>query len=317
MSLLYLRGASLHERDLDSGRDVRRLRLPSPDAYVAPRGRWVAVVRDARPPVLGEEDFAARPVLALVDLVSGRRVGLGPGFSPLWDASGESLAWLRPLGGRSCEGEVCVGRAEVVALGLPEMRSRVVLGGGAWGLISWLGDRLLVSDGSDLSGVVLASEDGSSSIALRPSEVWGASPDGEVLLRTGRGKAQFLKVDAGAGTGQATDVSGGSHRLAEGSWSPEGGRLAAVEIVVRTSGVPASRVVVVTRAGDVDAVAGSQGAAGPVLWSPSGKQIAFARAAGPGKRRLEAVVCAVEPPGGCRSLFSWRRGITLLRLEEG
>jgi hypothetical protein len=305
----------LHSRDLTTGEDRIVERLPSSDVWAAPEAPLLASVADAQPPAPGEEDFAVRPELLLVDARTGARRELGPGVAPLWDEAGERLAWLRPVEDRSCAGEICAGAVAVETVEVDSMRSQTVLPAGRWSLLSWAGEALLVADVRAPDRVVVATLEGATAeLPVAASEVWGATPDGDWLVRVAAGRVELLPLDGGVASGPARAVAGGGRALAEGSWSPGGDRLAAVELRV---GRPArARVVVVSVPdGSLRPVPSSRGATGRVVWSPDGDEVAFARSAGRRGGRLEAVICPVSGTSGCRALFSWVRDVTLLRLE--
>jgi hypothetical protein len=310
LTLTYLEGSTLHRVEVSSGKSQRAARLPSPDVWAAPEGAWLAAVVDARPRP-GDSDFARYPSLRLVDEASGRSRPLGPGLTPLWSPSGDRLAWLRPVEERACFGEACAGSVEVVSAEVPGGRPRRLLGPGRWGLLAWAGDRLLVSRRADLRSIMAVAPDGRvRTLPLPPSEVWGATPDGRWLVRSARDGVDFLPLTPGP---EAFGVALGGV-LAEGTWSPSGERLAAIQLKSTAGGVPRSRVVLIsTRARALRPLRGSAGAAGNVLWSPDETRVAFARTAGRRAGRLEAVVCEVAT-GACRTLMSWVRGVVLLRL---
>lgn len=316
LSLLYLDGSTLRALHLDSGRDRALRRLPSPDAHIAPRGDWIAVVEAGRRPAAGEEDFAARPSLRLLDLATGGVVDLGPGVSPLWDASGRRLAWLRPVGPRACAAEACRGEVEVVIFDLDRMRPDVVLSAGRWGLLSWAGDELLVSSADDLRSMIVSPEAPPAVVGVAPSEVWGASPDGRFLVRVAPRGASVVPLRPRGVLGEARSLPRRVRAFAEGAWSPATARLAVVELTRERGGVPSSRLVVVTpERASIRPIADSRGATGAVLWSPDGARVAFARPSGRRGGRLRALLCPVEEGEGCTSLLSWKEGVVLLRLD--
>lgn len=316
LRLLYLDGTALNELDLATGDDRRIASLSSPDVHAASGSRWIASLADRQAPEAGEEDFARQPVLRIIDPTSGERTSMGPGFSPLWDATGTRLAWLRPVGPRECSAEACTGEVDVVVADVSSMERRAVLPAGEWGLLSWAGDRLLVSDAADLTKTISVSTTGETiALPVPPSEVWGASPDGSTLLRVAPGGVQLVPLGGGRVVGEGTSVSA-SRALAEGSWAPDSSALAVISLGRSAGGIPSSRVVVLSiERGQADPVAGSRGAAGQVLWSPDGGSLVFARATGRRGGRLEAVRCPVGPGAACERLLDWRDGVVLLRLQ--
>jgi len=319
LTLLYLDGATLRALEVAGGRDRALTKLPGPDAHIAPRGGRIAVVGEAGRPREGAPDFLARPTLWLLDLRSGRRVELGPGVSPLWDADGTKLAWLRPVAPRECSAEGCTSDVEVVVLEIADMRARAWLPPGRWGLLSWAGERLLVAGADDLRVRLVSATQDPVIVDAAPSEVWGASPDGRFLLRVGRRGASVATL-RGNGVTSVRPLPGGRRSFADGAWAPGSGphELAVVELTEGGRLVPPSRVVVLSvEEPSVRSLRRTQGATGPVLWSPGGDAVAFARPSGPGGRRLEAVLCSVARSRPCRELLSWTRGVALLRLDRG
>ncbi|MFN2490321.1 MAG: TolB family protein [Actinomycetota bacterium] len=310
LALLYADGSSLRTLELATGEDEKVTQLPSPDAYAAP-ARWIASVSDEAGP--GDEDFAELPVVRLLDLASDQVRAVGAGFSPLWSDDGATLAWLRPVEERRCSGEICRGEAEVVSLDPRTMERRILLPAGAWGLLAWVGEWLLVSDARDLAATIAVSPEGQrATLALAPSEIWGGSPDGRWLLRVTSDGAEMLELADGAPTGHEVRVGGRSAALAEGSWSPDGSRLAVIEL---PRGGPGRVVVIEKGHAGASPVDGSRGAAGTILWLPDGDGLVFARTKRGARGRLEAVRCSVGGETPCEPLFSWREGVTLLRLQ--
>jgi hypothetical protein len=66
--------------------------------------------------------------------------------------------------------------------------------------------------------------------------------------------------------------------------------------------------------GRVQVVPKSSGAAGQVVWSEDGESLAYVKGAPPRELNLQAVLCEHPPEGRCESLFTWKRGVTLLHL---
>ena len=147
----------------------------------------------------------------------------------MWDPAGRRIAWLQPAGPRVCEGESCSGLVRLMTLELSTMTKRVLAPPGRWALLSWAGDAVLVSDASDLSRTLAMEPEGRRVLPIAPSDVWGASPDGDVLLRATSNGTEVVGLSAGDLRG-GNRVSGLRGILAEGSWSPAGERLAAVEL---------------------------------------------------------------------------------------
>jgi hypothetical protein len=255
-------------------------------------------------------DFVAKPELRLLELGSGRETVVGPGFAPLWAPGSRGLVFLRPQGDRRCSGEVCKGDLAVVYVELATARRRVLLEGGRWGLLSWLGSRVLVSDVGNLTGTLAVSTDGSKRrIAPSPQEVWGGSPDGRWLVTVRSGRPEFLSVEGGVPTGASVPISTGRGVLAEGAWSPDSTRVAAVVL-----GRRAGRLVTFGPEAPIPRTfAGARGTTGPVLWSPDGGQVVATRTA---RRGLQVIACRVEDLR-CRPLLDYERDVSLVGLTGG
>jgi hypothetical protein len=304
--LLYLDGTTLERIDIESGKSTRLARLPAPDVAASRSTKWIAYVVGTSAVA---DDFVESPVLHLRDVASTEDIDAGPGFAPLWHQFDDRVAYLRPVEPRKCDAETCRGGV-TVAVVEPGGEARDLLPAGRWGLLAWAGDDLLVADGTDLSHTTVVGPGVHTELDVAPSEIWDASPDGRWLVTAGAAGAQMVRLDAGTITGPRLEVDLGGGLLGDGSWSPDSSRFAAT---VRDR--ERTRVVVV----EVDGLTarplpGSAGAAGSVLWSPSGTAISITRSA-EGGRRLEAAYCPVDAGARCRGLFSWVQDVVLLRME--
>ena len=311
-SVLYLDDSSLRRFVIDGGKVATVGKLEASRA-VAQGGR-IAYVGSGTPE---EGDFLARPELHLWTLESNSDKELGPGFSPLWRPGGGALAYLRPLEERSCDAETCTGDSEVVAFDVTTGEGTVLLPGGRWSLLTWAGEDLLVADLNALDATVRVSPSASrTELAVTPSEVWGASPDGRLLVRARLETAETIALGPrGLGKTIAT-IDLGGRRLAEGTWSEDSKRVAAVLLDVGPAGGLTSELAVIdAAAGGVHEVPGTSGATGPVLWGPGNDSVLAARSVGRSGGRLEAVSCRAQRAAGCDPLFTWKLGVTLLALE--
>jgi len=310
--LLFLRGRVIRSFDLDEGVQEPVATLPGGDAVLSVDGTAAAVVT-AAVPTGNDEDFVEYPELQTIDLASGVRATLGPGFSPLWSASG-NLAYIEPVERRACDGEACSGRVRIVVAGAEGNPQRMTTPG-RWGLLGWAGDRLLAADQSDLRRTASVGPDGSAAtLAIPPSEIWGASPDGGWLIRAGRRSSTILALDeSGAPTGRAIDVDLDGAALGPGTWAPDSSTVAAVAIKGAPGGIPVSTMLTLSTTGPPPgAVPESRRAVGNVIWSPDSSRFAYVQATGPGGGRLTARLCDLD--GACRSVFHWTQGVTLLAL---
>lgn len=304
--LLYLDGTTLERFDIESGTQTRIVRLPTLDVSASRSTEWIAYVIGIE---VAADDFIESPVLHLRNVTTGEDIEVGPGFSPLWHPLDDRLAFLQPVEPRNCEVETCRGGVTVAVAG-PGTDIGELLPAGRWGLLTWAGDHLLVVDGSDLSHTVVAHPDGRSELDVSPSEVWDASPDGRWLVTVGPAGAELHPLEAGVPAGAPVDIDLGDAVLGDGSWSPDSSRLAAT---VRAGG-RAQVAVVGSEDPEARPLAGSDGATGALLWSPSGSGVTLTRST-PGGRRLEAAYCPVDSGARCRGLFSWVQDVVLLRME--
>jgi hypothetical protein len=286
--LIYLEGSTLHRLDLGTGRSRKFATFPSRDVY-AYAGDYLVVEDRA-----GGDDFAQDPFLTLRNETGKVLADLGPGFSPLPNRSG-SVAYLRPVEERVCEGETCAGGLEVMRLG-PQMEPIRVLPAGNWGLLAWAGEDIIVADGSQPDSALVVGPGGEvSSFPFAPNEVWDAWPSGAIVVED---DAEILDIPNGNRTPIAIDGS-----LADGTVR------ASDALAVELLGGGSRLLSISLDDGEVRPVPGSRGAMGPVLSLDEGDAFAYARADG---LDVEAVVCeAIET---CSPVLRWSEGITLLAL---
>jgi hypothetical protein len=299
-SLLYVRGSTLFRHDLPRGPSERVGTFPAPDVFAPSTGNVIAYVTDGAP---GQKDFASAPKLHVLDLADRRDVSPGAGLTPMWDATGRRLAYLRPVTERKCDGEACRGLLEVHLW--DRERDRLVLGAGRWSLLAWAGDRLLVGDAARPGVTWSVGPDERIALPITPSSVWDGTPDGSgvVVVKDGAIGLQPLAPD-GRPDGRAEVLGRG--RLAEGTWS--GSKAVAVLIPL---GEPTQAIVLDAGARTLAPIPGTEGATGRPLWAGD-KSIVISRPARRG--RLGAELCSLDTEG-CRPLFSWRRGVVLLSSE--
>ena len=307
-TLLYLDGKTLRTYDIDDGSSRTIAELPSSDATAS--GGSVVYVTSATP-TTGDEDFIASPELHLYDVSSGRDVTIGPGNSVLWHPQGGRFAYLEPAEPRRCEGEVCEGSNALIAAEIGSRRRTTLSRGEVYAPLAWLGARVVMSRDTPSPTTVAISESGASEdLGVPPAELWGASPDGAWVVRSVPARVDFEAVRPG---GEEITVEMPGSVLGEGAWAPDSTRLAAVSL--RESG--ASRLVLLDPSeSGFETLPAARGVAGPVLWAPDGRALAFTRATGPDGLKVQAVICeASDGEFDCRGAFSWGRGVTLLSLD--
>jgi hypothetical protein len=310
-SLLYLKRGSLRAVELETGRKRSLGELRADVAAAAPRGPWIAEVVPLEAPTGGERDFVLEPELRLLDVSSGRESTIGPGFAPLWGPDGATLVFLEPTGARRCSGEVCQGKSKLVALDVATGEKRVLLDAGRWGLLSWLGRHVVVSDARNLDRALSVSLDGRmQELSLEPSEVWAGSPDGEWLVAVQGGRALVHAASDGATTGRPGRIPIRGGILAAGAWAPDSSLVAAVVV----GGGSGERAVIFDPEDRRPArLRGLDGATGPVLWSDDGRLLAAPRGVG-GKQHV--AVCTVQRRS-CRPLLPYGPDMSLVGIAGG
>ena len=191
---------------------------------------------------------------------------------------------------------------------------------GAYGLLGWSGDRLLVADGSQTTRILSIGPQGDViRLALAPSRFWGASPDGRWMVRVGAEETAFVRLRGGQLTEETTPIAMGSRSLAAGTWAPDSSKIAAVAL----GGGSAPEVVLLSPgAPELRGLPRSKGVTGAPLWSSDGDSLLFPRDSGGRAGTLDARLCdanastAGDRKGACPSLLSWREGVVLLRMER-
>ena len=308
-SVTYLDGKILRQWDVESGSSERIVKLPSVDVVASLDASRIAYVTSSQPSSQ-DEDFIASPELHLYDIESGDDTTIGPGLTPIWHTDGDRFVYVEPVEERVCEGEVCDGSDRVVVADVVSEARETILDAAAWTPLGWLGDEVVVSDQRAKPKTIAVSESGDvRPVDIPPSEFWGASPDGKWIVRSIAGTAEFSSPDGSEASG--FDLGGGI--LGVGSWSPNSKEIASV--LLEDAGTGKTGLVRLgPDSNEPVFLDGSEGAAGPVLWSPDGLSLLYARATGANGLDLEAVLCEVEA-GNCQSLFSWTRGVTLLAVS--
>ena len=313
-TLTYLRGSRIVTRAF--GSDAEHLGVDLHTAGVAASGSgWLAYVVPQKGSASGEDgDFVRRPELHLLQLTSGEDLKIGLGFAPLWRADGTKVAFLRPNRARRCDGESCAGKVRVLVVA-PGEPARSISGSGHLHLLAWEGDRVLVSDDRHVTSTTSLSAAGGSpfSIAVPPSEIWDASPDGNLLLTVAPGELNFTGLREGRLTADVRSVPIPGSILADGSWSAGSSKLAGV--LRKRNG--RSRLSFLSPDRAPVPVPDSAGAMGNVVWDRAGDSFAYVAVDANHRSRLQAILCRPRPPGAevCRRWFSWAQGVSLLELR--
>jgi hypothetical protein len=310
-TLFYLKRTTLTSVDVESGRRSKLAALPSADVAMAPDTTQFVVVEETSP--LGPDPEGFRePQLRLRLTEDGGSTDLGAGRAPLWAPDGTAVAAIAPVEGEACpgvetEGEGCAGTEEVVAYNLkePDVTGKTIADPAlGYSLLGWSGETVLSLRAPGVA--VLGNEE----LPFPPAEVWGASPAGEIFLHVDDDGARFTRVDAQAPVAEI-DLNGAS--LGDGTWSFDG-RTVAVVLLESAGARLKSRLALIDAAtGSLSEVPGGRGAQGQLVWTSDSDRFAFTRIDPDNPVKLQAVSCSIAL--NCRSLFSFREGITLLGLR--
>lgn len=312
--LLYVQGRTLKAYDLAGGSTHAITELPSADVAVSPDGRLFVAIREAEDldeessseghegeAVEGEgaegqsedpEGFADPEVVIASTGGPEEPSLLGPGRSPVWGPNSASVAVVVP----SRRGEAIhlyqlPGTSRETAAPKDEL----------WSIVGWQGTDV-VAIGSRSGPVAISSlTDEVMALGMPAFELWGASPASPTYL-TVTDEGTYVENGSRARLG---GLGGG--RLADGSWSWDGSRIAAAAV---SDDGDTSLVLINTRTTSVKQVPGSAGAQGNVVWSPGSDHFAYVRVDRDQPSRLIAAVCTIELE--CRDLFPWTRGVRLL-----
>jgi hypothetical protein len=304
-SALYLSGDSLARLELGSG-ELRRIgRSPTRDVFASNSGSWLAYVVSGGA-AEEEHDFLSEPILQAINLNSGVKVELGPGFSPLWHPSAAKLAYLRPVGSAQCSGEGCSGRFDVVVHDMKTSTSSV-LAEGRYNLLGWSGDRVLVADERDLSTTRSLGLGGDAEpLDVAPSELWDASPNGRWLLKSASDGVTL--IDTRDGRQRSVEVDG---VLGDGAWSLDS-RYVAVG-VLNESRTRTHAVLIDVVDGDVAEITPSLPGILDLTWGPDSRQFAFLTFVGR-SNLTELTLCSTDGRA-CEIVGEPQRRTILLRLE--
>lgn len=310
-TLIYLKRASLMSLDIASGRREVLQELPSGDASVSPDTSRLVVVEETSPLGSTEEGFRA-PGLLIGPTGGAGLEELGPGRSPLWSPDGEIVAAIMPTAGEACadaetEGTGCPAREQVVIFdpdqpGAPEdVVTQPALG---YSLLGW--------SGGDVFALRAPGESvlGDQELPFSPSEVWGVSPTGGILLQVDDAGARITRIDAATARAEI-DLDGA--QLGQGAWSPDGSTVAAVLIKPSGARVFARLAFIDANSGALTIVPGSEGAQGNVVWTADSSSFGYVRVDPDDARKLQAVMCTAELK--CRGLFNFPQGVRLLGLN--
>lgn len=302
-------GSELHSRDLATGEDeVLGELAPQGNTEAAPGAKWLSVETSEE-----SEDGKVLPTIYLLDPVLGDSTELGVGIDPVWAPDGASLAWRRPVDDGECGPEGCRGDVTIVVTDPATGETSEWTEAAPYLLRGWAGEHLMVEE-QDPSGdnVLYSVTEGGQlqELPLRPSDYWGASPDGKWLIQSGEASyVRFLQMEDGqiSGEGEEISIPEGT-LLGTGAWAHDSSRVAAfalneakeLELVTFTPTEPDP--VLISEGGETSN--------GVVFWAPDNNAIVFQRFTG---EELEAVHCPLDAT--CEVILGWTTGISILRLE--
>jgi len=300
-------GKDLLAIDLDSGETTELGELPhSGDTHAAPGSSWVSIVSPE------EFDGEFRPVLYVFDVENERTESLGIADDPEWSRDGSQLAYLKPVDESQCRDDECGGALIPVVVDMETLEETELTEAGRHDIRAWAGDYLLLENEDQVGAPVLRSVSLSGEVhdlPLDAIDLWGASPDGRFLVESGDQGTRFHTFVDGRIEGSGPEIGiPEDTKLGGGSFSHDSGTVAALalgesnelEMFAFSPLDPEPRSL--TTGGEVSTT--------DVLWSPDNDAFSFSRFDG---SELEAVHCELD--GDCEELFSWTRGIALLRVE--
>lgn len=317
--LLVAGGGLLQIKEIESQNEIDLGEAPS-DLITASLGsEWLAYLTSE--PTDGKKQV---PILHAF-VPNGEDVEIGEGFSPLWDATGENLAYLRPTSGSVCTAFSCDGELEVVVRSISSGEDVVLTEAGAWALMAWAGDRILVAEVSETRSVSMEG-DAATLKGLDPNEFVSASPDGRWLLvdRNGPG---FVSLQDGTELGTIERLELDDQTLLSVTWSHDSAHLAAVvqlppvEPVKGKKGkkqpTGADTQIVVFSPGDPEPklVEQTYSATGSILWSVDNEAIAFPKLIDPKASIHQVHYCPISAEGACRVVTSYIEPLALLRMQ--
>jgi WD40-like Beta Propeller Repeat len=301
-------GAQLHRLNLDTEEDEVVVDLPrSGDALAAPGSEWLSVQ------LVEERGDGIQPVIYLFNPDGEQETKLGAGFDAVWSPDGSRLAYNSPADPTKCKADGCTGDISIEIADPETGSTSTLVDAGAFEVIGWAGDHLIVQDESTPGSPILQSvspQGAMNEMPIRPIDYWGASPDGKWVVESpDTGATRFFEMVNGEVTGDGEEVAirEGS-KLGAGAWAHDSSYVAAFAL-----GEDEGLDFVTFRPNAPDPVVldeGGQASTGLVFWSPDNDAVLFQRFTGD---ELEAVYCPLD--GECKPYLTWTSGRTLLRIE--
>jgi hypothetical protein len=257
------------------------------------------------------EQSSQVPELLVFDPGSGVQTPVPrPGINPYWNPRGDLLVFEEPLDLRNCTSEDCDVDTRVVMFDPVSGEEKVLLDGGPWTTVGWAGDRVLVADDEDASITLSVSEeDDTITYDLRAREVWGASPDGRWLVRSGPEDTDIHELGADhrlAGEPTPVQLDDGA-TFGVGGWSFDSSRL----ITALTQGEDSRLVMVSPEDGAPSPLQDIPERIGRFMWAPDHSGFVISRVTD----RFETLYCPVDASIECSPLFDWTTGLLPMRIE--
>lgn len=295
--LVYMHGKRLSVVDLETDRRQVVATLPSADVAISPDGTRFVVTGDQSGQPIGDEGFIDPTlILAPMNQKAGAPEILGPGRDPHWSPDGSFIAAVHDDG-------IAVYDAD----GGAGQEPAIVIGPGEWTITGW-GPAGVVGVPFGPGEAAVAGPTGTGEaeeLGYASHELWGISPTDAAALLVEDGRTVLV-----TGDGSEATVDLGAATPGEGSWAPDGERIAVAAI----AGGGENRMALIDAAsGEVTEVPESDGAQGDVIWSADSSWFGFVKVSSVDPGSLEAVVCSVDLD--CGSELTWKEGVDLLALK--
>jgi dipeptidyl aminopeptidase/acylaminoacyl peptidase len=315
-SLVYLDGTTLTSFDLSEQSSEEISTLPSADVDLSPDGTQFVVVQESAPGGVDPDGYR-QPEIVIGSLDGGGTRPLGPGRSPIWSPDSSLVAAIVPAAARvECppgvegDAEGTCAPEKVVAYDPAAGSNAVDLLGTEprWFLVGWSLNQVV---GIDAKGEMAAAAPGEplfSFLGLSSTEVWDVSPtEQRFVTLIGGTNAQITNFEGH----RLEEIELDGARLADGEWSPDGSRVAAVFLDTSQAPMVARLGVIDVTSGAVEFIPDEESAQGQVVWGADGS-FAYVGTDPEDPARLQAVLCS--PSFQCEPLFDWTEGIRLLGL---
>lgn len=255
---------------------------------------------------------------------------LGLGMTPMWNATGDRLAFLKPEDPGACgPATICSGDKSVVVVDPGTGDSVPVAPPGDWSLMGWLGGRVLLKDPARPDRTISFSlSGGRNELQVDPRSILASSPDGRHLIVASDGGADILSLEGAKLSGDPVHIDGQGRPVSAAAWSHDSKRVALV------SGPPSGGKKAGGRSSDgglsrpLDSAVSVVDADGQHLtmveetshvtrapiWSATNDHLLLVRLLSKGGFE-QAFYCPVQTNGSCRLVLTISTKMDLLRME--